>query len=195
MSRAYAALVHHPVLDRDGRTVTSAVTNLDVHDLARSCRTFGLARYFVVTPIAAQRRIVDQILEHWRDGPGARRVPERGEALARCVPIASLAAAVDDITAREGTAPWLLATSARPEAGRATTSYATARERIAREPRPVLLVLGTGHGLAPEVLAAADDLLAPIDGADGYNHLSVRAACAITLDRLFGSPPPPALTR
>lgn len=187
MSRAYTALVHYPVLDRDGRLVTSAVTNLDVHDLARSSRTFGLAGYFVVTPIGAQRRIVERILEHWHDGPGATRVPERGEALARCEPVASVALAVEQITARDKLAPWLLATSARAPSGRPPLTYASARERIARDPRPVLLVFGTGHGLGPEVLSAVDELLAPIDGVDGYNHLSVRAAAAITLDRLFGS--------
>ena len=39
----WVALAHHPVLDKDGRIVTTAVTNLDVHDIARAARTFGLA--------------------------------------------------------------------------------------------------------------------------------------------------------
>jgi hypothetical protein len=51
---------------------------------------------------------------------------------------------------------------------------------------PVLLLFGTGWGLTEEVLAAADRRLEPIQGAGDFNHLSVRAACAITLDRLLG---------
>jgi hypothetical protein len=53
--------------------------------------------------------------------------------------------------------------------------------------RPSLILFGTGWGLAPAVLDQADAFLAPLRGAspDGYNHLSVRAACAIVLDRLL----------
>jgi hypothetical protein len=47
-----------------------------------------------------------------------------------------------------------------------------------------LLLLGTGWGLAAEVLDRVDDVLEPIAGAGPYNHLSVRAAAAIMLDRL-----------
>lgn len=42
MSPLYCALVHHPVRDRGGNAVTTAVTNLDVHDIARTARTYGL---------------------------------------------------------------------------------------------------------------------------------------------------------
>ncbi len=53
----------------------------------------------------------------------------------------------------------------------------------------MLLVFGTGWGLADEVIQGADALLEPVRAreATGYNHLSVRAACAIILDRLFGA--------
>lgn len=54
------------------------------------------------------------------------------------------------------------------------------------EERPVLLVFGTGHGLAPEVLEGCDAILRPLRWMDGYNHLSVRAAAAIIMDRLLG---------
>jgi hypothetical protein len=46
--------------------------------------------------------------------------------------------------------------------------------------------MGTGWGLADQVLDRVDRLLAPIQGAADYNHLSVRSAAAIILDRLFG---------
>lgn len=43
------------------------------------------------------------------------------------------------------------------------------------EEGPVLLLLGTAQGLAPEVLARCDGVLRPIRYL-GYNHLSVRSA-------------------
>jgi hypothetical protein len=55
-----------------------------------------------------------------------------------------------------------------------------------------LLLFGTGWGLADEVLEAADALLPPLAGPSGYNHLSVRAAAAIVLDRLLQVPSPTA---
>ena len=184
-ARVYCALVHWPVRDREGHTITTAVTNLDVHDLARSARTFGLAGYYVVTPIAAQRILVERILEHWRTGAGTKRVPERGDALSLCRPIASVDDAVADITAREGAAPRLVATGASPR-GRAVTSYGDESAAISSTSAPTLILFGTGHGLADPLVARADALLAPIAGPTDYNHLSVRAAAGIVLDRLFG---------
>lgn len=184
MSAVYLALVHHPVRDRAGDTITTSVTNLDVHDIARSARTYDLTGYFVVAPIEAQRQLVDRILEHWREGAGARRVPERAEALRICEPVASLEAARAAIEAREGRAPLVVATEARPSMGQEPVDYAEARRRLAEGPS--LLLFGTGHGLARSVLQTVDLVLAPIRPGAPYNHLAVRAAAAITLDRLFG---------
>jgi hypothetical protein len=182
--RLYAALVHHPVRDRAGQRVTSAITNVDVHDLARSCRTYGLRGYFVVSPIAAQRELVERILVHWRTGPGARRTPERTEALSLCAPCASVEDALAAIEAREGAAPRLVVTSARDE-GRPVEGYDALGAALREDARPTLLLFGTGHGLHRALVERADAVLAPIRPR-GYNHLSVRAAAAITLDRLFG---------
>lgn len=49
-----------------------------------------------------------------------------------------------------------------------------------------MLMLGTGFGLAPAMRERADFALAPINGPGAYNHLSVRAAASIMLDRLRG---------
>ena len=48
----------------------------------------------------------------------------------------------------------------------------------------ILLLFGTGWGLTVEVLGQADMVLEPIRGVGDYNHLSVRAAAAVILDRL-----------
>lgn len=181
----YCALVHWPVRDREGQTITTAVTNLDVHDLARSARTFGLSGYYVVTPIAAQRILVERILEHWRSGAGTRRVPERGDALSLCRPVASVDDAVADVAGREGQPPRLVATAAHPR-GRPVVDFAAESRAISVASRPTLILFGTGHGLADPLIDRADSLLAPIRGPSDYNHLSVRAAAGILLDRLFG---------
>jgi len=183
------ALVHHPVLDRLGDHVTSAVTNMDVHDIARACRTYDVARYYIVTPIEAQWQVVERILEHWTKGAGARRVPARAEALARVELVPSLTKARTRAQERFGASPTLLSTGASPGPHIERRSYQDARAAM-YEDEPTLLVFGTGHGLAQPALAQCAATLPPIRPGR-YNHLSVRAAVAITLDRLFGDDDPP----
>ena len=183
MSLVYCALVHHPVVDRRGEEVTTSVTNLDVHDIARSARTYGLRGYFVVSPIEAQHPVVQRIVDHWVSGAGTERFPERGEAIALVRVCLSIEDAIAQIEADAGESPRLVVTSAKAGADR--TSYAEEAERLRNEPRPTLLLFGTGHGLSDRVLQRADVFLEPIEGPSEFNHLSVRAAVAITLDRLF----------
>ena len=179
----YVGLVHHPIRDRKGGIITTAVTNLDVHDIARTARTYDVAGYFVVTPIEAQRKLVERILWHWSEGAGARRVPERTEALRRCEISETIADAERVIRDREGVDPLVIVTTARSAAP--TTPYAQVSELL--QERPGLLLFGTGHGLGPTVMERADYTLPPIQPDADYNHLAVRAAAAITLDRLLGS--------
>ena len=61
---AYIALLHYPVFDRTGRVVATAITNLDIHDLARSARTFGLRAYYLVTPLERQRELATRIVSY-----------------------------------------------------------------------------------------------------------------------------------
>lgn len=187
MSAVYCALLHYPIRDRAGQTVTTAVTNLDVHDIARSARTFGLRRYYIVTPIEAQHALVERIIEHWTLGAGRRRIPERHVALALCQVLGSLEHAIADVTVREGARPRIVATAARAIVDQPTTSFAQMREMMRSDEGSYLILFGTGHGIAEEVLKTADLLLESIVGAGDYNHLSVRAAAAIVLDRLLGT--------
>ncbi|NOQ83556.1 MAG: RNA methyltransferase [Myxococcales bacterium] len=184
MSPVYCALVHHPVLDRQGEEVTTSVTNLDVHDIARSARTYGLRGYFVVSPIEAQHPVVQRIVDHWCSGAGKHRFPERGEAIALVELCLSIDDAIAEIEGREGETPRLVVTSAK--SGPDRTSHAEEAERLRTGSQPTLLLFGTGHGLSDRVLQRADVFLEPIVGPTNFNHLSVRAAVAITLDRLFG---------
>jgi hypothetical protein len=52
--------------------------------------------------------------------------------------------------------------------------------------RVVLLLFGTAWGLHSEVLESADYVLKAIEGKKRYNHLPVRAAAGIIIDRLIG---------
>ncbi|MBK8481755.1 MAG: tRNA (guanosine(37)-N1)-methyltransferase TrmD [Proteobacteria bacterium] len=177
------ALLHHPVYDRDGQVVTTALTNLDLHDIARSARTYGLERYFVATPLTSQQELVQRILGHWRTGHGANTHASRAEALARVEVAADLDAVIAAISARAGRPPLVVATTAARRPGQ--LDEAALRRRW--EPgQPLLLLLGTGWGLTQALLDRADAVLLPLGGPGEYNHLSVRSAAAILLDRLFG---------
>ena len=81
MALLYVALLHFPVYDKNGDVVTSAVTNMDIHDIARSGRTFGVRRFYVVTPVHALRELAARILDHWETGHGAAYNRTRKDAL------------------------------------------------------------------------------------------------------------------
>lgn len=182
--RASVGLVHHPTVDREGRELATAVTPLDLHDLSRLARTYGLAGVYATTPLTAQRELVGRLLQHWTEGHGARANPCRREALLGLRVVEDIAAACCDITRRFGVGPLLVATSARAAPGR--VSLTDARRRLRTEARPLLLLFGTGWGLAPQVLEACEWVLEPVQLPTGYNHLSVRSAASIIVDRLWG---------
>ena len=179
------ALVHYPVSNKNGETIGSAVTNLDLHDIARAGRTFGIDTLYIVTPFADQQALVRDILEHWQTGHGATYNPKRKDALSLVRICNDLAEMYELVEAKWQQRPTVLATSARPNVNQ--LDYAEARHRIlAGEPH--LILFGTGWGMTPEVLAEVDALLPPITGFGEYNHLSVRSAAAIVLDRVLGKP-------
>ncbi|HVC44739.1 MAG TPA: RNA methyltransferase [Candidatus Binataceae bacterium] len=184
MSALFVALIHYPVVDRNGRIVTSAITSLDIHDLARAARTYGASALFVVHPMADQREFGARVIDHWKDGNGRRFDTRRREALELVHLVEDLDAALATAEAIAGARPLIVHTSARTEGG---VSYAELRERMERDDGPpMMLLIGTGFGMAPAMLERADIVLAPILGPDAYNHLSVRAAAGIILDRLRG---------
>lgn len=185
MSELFVALLHHPVLDKNGQIVTTAVTNIDIHDIARSARTFGVRRFFVVTPVRALRALAERIIEHWETGYGSTYNETRKEALALVALETDLDATLVAVERETGRRPIVVVSSARP--GEACVGFDELRQRLRTTRDPHVLVLGTGWGLAPEVMQAADLRLAPIVGPTPYNHLSVRAAAAIMLDRLCGA--------
>ncbi|OGQ18185.1 MAG: hypothetical protein A2138_15170 [Deltaproteobacteria bacterium RBG_16_71_12] len=198
MTRVALALVHHPCLDRDGNVFTTSITNLDLHDIARAATSYGCDACYVVTPVTAQQEMARRIVGFWEDGPGQRRNPDRTTAMRIVHVVASVAEAIAGEEHELGTRPLVVATSARlaldDEAAPGSVrqpdrcSSDVLRARLPGE-RGVLVLFGTGHGLAPSLVDGADVVLAPLVGrphkSGGYNHLSVRSAAAIYLDRLL----------
>ena len=183
MHKLSVALIHHPVVDKNGATIAAAVTALDLHDIARACRTFGVGSFYVVTPLEDQQLLVRQIIDHWVTGYGASYNPDRQAALSLIRLQPSLAAVLAELTPLHGRRPCTVVTSARFGAGDLTCAGVCS---LVKEGRSALLLFGTAWGLSPEVLAQADYRLTPIQGAGDYNHLAVRSAVSIILDRIAG---------
>lgn len=182
-TRFFVALVHYPVYNRTGQVVATAITNLDVHDLARAALTYGGEAVFMVTPLVRQRWLLQRIIEHWQVGYGAQTHPNRKEALSRVVAAESLQEAVSMVHKVCGERPQCIGTTAKSRPG--AISYVDLRQKM--DSGGVYLILfGTGWGLTDETLENCDFVLEPISGVGQYNHLSVRSAAAVILDRLFG---------
>lgn len=173
-------LMHYPMSDKQGNTVATAITNLDLHDISRSCRTYGVETYYVITPVQAQREIASRVIEHWMEGYGSTYNPNRMEAFSRTNISESYLMAYQDIKKRHKERPIVVLTTARP-----SKATITAKELgTIAENRPVFILFGTGWGFKDEVYDVVDYVLEPIEGASDFNHLSVRSAVAILLDRI-----------
>lgn len=184
MADLFVALMHYPVLNRNRRIITSAITSLDLHDIARSCRTYEVRAFYVVHPVPDQRAFAASVIDHWRLDEGRLYDSRRREALDLIEIVADLEGALDAAEAIAGKRPLTVFTSARATGA---ISYAATRELLARvDGPPLMIMLGTGFGLGPTVRERADLAVEPILGPGEYNHLSVRAAASIILDRLRG---------
>ena len=182
--RLYIGLLHYPVYNKNYERIASAITTLDLHDLSRLTRTYGVKRCFVITPLEDQQRLAERVLKHWTAGYGARYNRYRKEALELIAVAPSLDEAVKEIAEIEGKEPLIIATDASKQTEKSLT-YLEAIDVINAD-RVVILIFGTAWGLDEEVIHRADYMLKPIEGCTDYNHLSVRTAAAIILDRLMG---------
>jgi len=178
------ALIHHPVVNKRAEVIGSAVTNLDLHDIARMARTYGVENYFITTPYRDQHLLVEELLKHWETGHGARYNPARKEALSLIRLCESVDEAIGTLTGQYNKKPLVITTSAHTQSN--LILYDELRQKIGKK-EPVLLLFGTAHGLSPELMQSADGTLPPITGRTDYNHLSVRSAASIVIDRLLGS--------
>ena len=179
----YVALTHYPVVNKNGDIIASAVTNLDLHDMSRAAKTYGVRSFYVVTPLADQKALIDRIVSHWVKGTGSKYNPKRREALELISIKNSLDEVKDHIRENEGEAPKTVVTSARHSSH--NISFDKFREML-QDGNLYLLIFGTAWGLSEKFITEADYVLDPVIGNTNYNHLSVRSAAAVILDRLFG---------
>lgn len=187
--RTVLVLLHYPITNRAGETIATSVTNLDIHDLARSARTYEVDHYYIVTPLEEQRVVVGRIIGHWKgEGPKSWH-PDRFEALSRIELVSDFESVKADLKSRYPSLPQeVVMPDARPLENQ--ISYFDLKSRWQSEVNSgvKIIVLGTGYGIDQAFFPEVHTFLAPIYGPfgrEGYNHLSVRAAGAIILDRLL----------
>ena len=153
----YVALLHGDVLvGAERKPGVTSVTSIDIHDIARSCSTYGVEQYFIVTPLRDQQKIVGTLLDFWQKGIGADYNRSRHEAI-----------------------------KSSTDAHTALISFHD-QASVWQEERPVLFVFGTGKGLTKELIQRCDYLLPPVHGFTQFKHLSVRSAVEVVLDRWLG---------
>ena len=181
----YCALLHSDIVIKGGKVGTSSVTSIDIHDIARSAKTYGIENYFIVTPLIDQQNIVKTILGFW-DSSGIAYNKDRSNAVGHVRLAESLSAAVEEIEKKEGKKPLIIGTSAQHVPGVKNISYYDQKE-VWQKNRPVLFIFGTAQGICSELMQRCDYVLGPLEGFSDFNHLSVRSAAAIIFDRWLGS--------
>jgi hypothetical protein len=180
----YLGLVHYPIYNKNDEIITTAITNFDIHDIARTSRTYDIQKYFIIHPHEGQTLLAKEIMGYWQEGYGGEYNPDRREAFSVIDIKADIKSAVEYITQREGEKPLVITTDARRFSN--TISYKNMRGKIELTGKPCLVLFGTGWGIEKSVMEEFDYILEPIYGPGDYNHLPVRAAVAIILDRLLG---------
>ncbi len=176
------AVIHHPVYDKNRREIVASITNLDIHDLSRLTKTYGGSFVAMVTPIRAQQEMIQRIIDHWRTGFGSRYNPTRFEALE----VVRVASTLEELVKEEGLREKvvLVATSARRGESPKQITWRDAHKMVWEGEVFPLFLLGTGWGISERLLRGCHYRLPPIEGVDSYNHLSVRCAAAIIVDRV-----------
>ncbi|MFA5307078.1 MAG: RNA methyltransferase [Candidatus Babeliales bacterium] len=181
----YVALMHTQVKLKDGTVGTTSITSIDLHDTARSCATYGIKNFFMVTPLVDQQAIIATFLDFWRSDFGKNYNQSRYHAVSKVQPALNFDEVISAITTLEGKTPLVIATSAKEYAHVSKIDF-TQQGTVWQHDRPVLLLFGTGQGLDDALIEKCDYLLTPVSGMTAYNHLSVRSAIAIVLDRWLG---------
>ncbi len=170
-------------MDKDGRIIVTSFTTMDLHDIARPARAYEINRYYIVQPIDAQRIVIKRQINYWLSEEGRQANPTRYE-IVKLVRLAyTLDEVIEDIEKERGSRPVLVGTDARTYPN--TVKYSELAREIEKRDRDWLILFGTGYGIPPDLMNTFDYILEPVYGAGDWNHLSVRNAVAIILDRLF----------
>ena len=187
----YVALLHSQVLIKNQQKIhtgNTSIASIDIHDAARASATYGVKNVFIVTELEDQQVILKTFLNFWTSDKGQNYNATRHRAVSSVIPSPSLDFVIESIKKQTGKDPIIIATSAKPYAQTPNIDYFS-QGTVWRHQRPVLFVFGTGQGLCNEVLNRCDFMLLPLTGLTKYNHLSVRSAISIVLDRWLGLHP------
>jgi hypothetical protein len=179
----FIALLHFPAMDKEGRTIITSFTTMDLHDIARPAKAYEINTFYIVQPVDAQRAVIKKQIEYWSSEEGLKTNPTRAETVKLVRLAYNLEEVIEDIQNRRGRKPKLVGTDARTYPN--TVSYEFLKREIEKRQDDFLILFGTGYGIPPDLMNTFDYILEPIYGAGDWNHLSVRNACAIILDRLF----------
>lgn len=182
----FLGLLHHPIYNKLGDKITTTITNYDLHDISRAARTYDINKYYVINYLKSQQQLVDRMKSYWTGGRGADYCYNRHEAFSVLEIASTLDEVKENIKNKTGKDAVLIATDAKNFEN--SVSYSKMREIFAEDDRPFLIILGTGYGLTEETLEQCDYILDPVIGRGDFNHLSVRSAASIILDRLLASP-------
>lgn len=183
-SKVYIALLHHPMYNKRMDVVTTSVTNLDLHDIARVARTYNVERFYVVHPAPNQQQLIKEILSYWQEGYGGTYNADRKEAFSILRLAETFQEVRQAIEQETGQEVITVATDARTYPN--TVSYHLLKEKMFTEDHVYLLLFGTGWGMEQTLMLQSDYILEPIAMDSDYNHLSVRSAVSIIIDRLLG---------
>jgi len=178
----YVALIHFPVMNKKNEPIGSALTTIDLHDIARASITFGVKGFYVITPYEDQVTLANQVVEHWTKGVGGKLNPYRKNALELIRVTQTIEDAVSSIEQERNEPVVTIATSAKEIPGSITIE--ALRQKLDKKASHVI-IFGTAWGLADELIDTCDFILDPIFGNTDYNHLSVRSAASIYLDRII----------
>ena len=184
----YVALMHTDIVVKGGKIGHSSVTSLDLHDIARSCATYGIKNTFMVSPLKDQTAIMHDLLSFWKSDEGKEYNKSRYDAVSRVLTSESLQKTIDHIEQQEGGKPIIITTSAKTHDHTKIIDYHS-QGIVWKQDRPVLFLFGTAQGLAEHIIEKSDFLLVPVGGMTDYRHLSVRSAVGIILDRWLGLQP------
>lgn len=180
--KIYICLIHYPVFDKNNKIITSSIVPYDIVDISRASKTFGVKNFYIVHPYKNQRETIKRVIKFWTEEKGSFYNEDRKEALKLLKIKGNLDEVIKEIKKNEDMDPKIILTSAKKY--EENINYKFLKSLILTN--PIILLFGTGWGIVKEKIRY-DYILEPILGFpedNDYNHLTVRSACSIILDRI-----------
>lgn len=177
----YVVLLHYPVYNKNKDIIATSIVTHDIHDISRASKTFGVKKFYLVQPLENERKMVERIILFWNT-KGKDYNPNRLEAVSVISMKSDFESVIEEIESTEQAKPILIGTSAKKQEVENINFEKTAL--FLTQNNTVVLIFGTGWGIANEIKCKLDYFLPPIEGSGEFNHLSVRSAVSIILDRI-----------